>query len=237
MVACKPSTSDASRSRRLRFGTWITCASTICSTAAARRAWTWIRHRRDVEAARARRVRGVHPLAGVADIITPTGGTVDLEPILVELRSASAATYAAACMRRPRSSGSTSKTRSCRPALPRHRRRARARARPCRTASRSRQHREQRLRGLAGRCVGRLSWTWLWTAEYVGDRYSTVPGSTSEGDRQPAALHARATVHGHDRDAFADGLSGIEGVYTSAATGRPEHGRSRERHAARCRLR
>ena len=35
---------------------------------------------------------------------------------------------------------------------------------------------------------GRLSWAWLWTAEYVGDRFSTVPGSTNvkvTGNRLP----------------------------------------------------
>ena len=83
---------------------------------------------------------------------------------------------------------------------------------------------------------GRLSWTWLWTAEYVGDRYSTVPGSTiSEGDRQPAALHARAAADRHGRDSFAVRPCGrTRGrLHELRLHGRPEHGRGHAERAAR----
>jgi Fe(3+) dicitrate transport protein len=66
---------------------------------------------------------------------------------------------------------------------------------------------------------GRLSWTWLWTAEFVGERFSSIPGFTTvkvTGNRLPytpeqllaATLGARAKF----------GLSvELEGVYTSSA--------------------
>lgn len=66
---------------------------------------------------------------------------------------------------------------------------------------------------------GRLSWTWLWTAEYAGDRYSSVPGSTDvkvTGNRLPYTPEQLLTGTVGVRSAF--GLTfELEGVYTSSA--------------------
>jgi len=66
---------------------------------------------------------------------------------------------------------------------------------------------------------GRLSWTWLWTAEFVGERYSTIPGFTSvkvTGNRLPYTPGAAA--RGHARRACAvRARVEVEGVYTSSA--------------------
>ena len=66
---------------------------------------------------------------------------------------------------------------------------------------------------------GRLSWAWLWTAEYVGDRYSTVPGSTKvkvTGNRLPYTPEQLLTGTIGMRSRI--GLTvELEGVYTSSA--------------------
>jgi Fe(3+) dicitrate transport protein len=66
---------------------------------------------------------------------------------------------------------------------------------------------------------GRLSWTWLWTAEYVGERYSSIPGFTSvkvTGNRLPYTPEQLLAATLGVRAKF--GLSvEIEGVYTSSA--------------------
>jgi Fe(3+) dicitrate transport protein len=66
---------------------------------------------------------------------------------------------------------------------------------------------------------GRLSWTWLWTAKYVGDRYSSVPGSTDEkvtGNRLPYTPEQLLTGTVGVRSAI--GLTvELEGVHTSSA--------------------
>ncbi len=66
---------------------------------------------------------------------------------------------------------------------------------------------------------GRLSWTWLWTAEYVGERYSAIPGFTNvsvTGNRLPYTPEQLLAATLGMRARF--GLSvEIEGVYTSSA--------------------
>jgi Fe(3+) dicitrate transport protein len=66
---------------------------------------------------------------------------------------------------------------------------------------------------------GRLSWTWLWTAEYVGERYSSIPGFTSvsvTGNRLPYTPEQLLAATLGVRAKF--GLSvELEGVYTSSA--------------------
>ncbi len=66
---------------------------------------------------------------------------------------------------------------------------------------------------------GRLSWTWLWTAEYVGERYSSIPGFTNvsvTGNRLPYTPEQLLAATLGVRAKF--GLSvELEGVYTSSA--------------------
>jgi len=66
---------------------------------------------------------------------------------------------------------------------------------------------------------GRLSWTWLWTAEFVGERYSSIPGFTSvkvTGNRLPYTPEQLLAATLGVRAKF--GLSvELEGVYTSSA--------------------
>ena len=142
--------------------------------------------------------------------------------ILVELRARHPQRRAQRpCMRRPRSSGSTSKTRSCRPALPAAQAPgSRARARRCSNGLEVAGNIESN--GFVDWPVdvfGRLSWTWLWTAEYVGDRYSTVPGSTSvkvTGNRLPYTPEQLFTGTIGMRSQIGLAVE-LEGVYTSAA--------------------
>jgi Fe(3+) dicitrate transport protein len=66
---------------------------------------------------------------------------------------------------------------------------------------------------------GRLSWTWLWTAQYVGDRYSNVPGFTDvkvTGNRLPYTPEQLLTGMVGLRTRF-DLLLELEGVHTSSA--------------------
>jgi Fe(3+) dicitrate transport protein len=66
---------------------------------------------------------------------------------------------------------------------------------------------------------GRLSWTWLWTAEFVGERYSSIPGFTNikvTGNRLPYTPEQLLAATLGVRARF--GLSvELEGVYTSSA--------------------
>jgi Fe(3+) dicitrate transport protein len=66
---------------------------------------------------------------------------------------------------------------------------------------------------------GRLSWTRLWTAEFVGERFSSVPGFTNvkvTGNRLPYTPEQLLAATVGVRARF--GLSvELEGVYTSSA--------------------
>jgi Fe(3+) dicitrate transport protein len=65
---------------------------------------------------------------------------------------------------------------------------------------------------------GRLSWTWLWTAEYVGNRYSAVPGYTDvrvTGNRLPYTAEQLLTATAGLRTPGGFDFA-VEGVYTGA---------------------
>ena len=66
---------------------------------------------------------------------------------------------------------------------------------------------------------GRLSWTWLWTAEYVGERYSSVPGYSTvkvTGNRLPYTPEQLLAATAGMRLSFGLDLA-VEGVYTGSS--------------------